>query len=107
MSSNGCYLFLKNKLAKGIFRNTFLDMDLMQLKFDDIFEMSVFGCSFSVLTDDDQHAGIYLETSSHLSYNALKSLLGEVLYEYEYDLVDKENYCCDTEFFKGFIIWQI
>ena len=109
MSATACYLFLKDKESKDIFCASFLDMNMMQLKFDKIFEVCMLGCSYSVFTEeDDDHAGVcYIECCSHTAYIAMRSLLYEVLYDYNFDLVEKDEYCCDTEFLKGFVLWQV
>ena len=80
----------------------------MELEFDAVFKVKVFACSHFLMTNDDEHAGVcYLECDTCLANTALKSLLAEVLQDKEYEIVDKSNYCCDTEFMKGFILCQI
>ena len=80
----------------------------MELQFDEVCEVKVFACSHSLMTNDDEHAGVcYLESNTCLANRALKSLIAEVLYDKEYEIIDKSNYCCDTEFMKGFMVWQV
>ena len=108
MSDRACYLKLLNGVSKSLFRNVFLNMLTMELEFDAIFQVKVFGCNHAMMNNDDETVGVcYIECESVSSYHSMEFMLRDVLSSEEFEIISCSDCCCDNEFSDGFILWQI
>ena len=108
MSNKACYIRLLNGVSKAMFRNVFLNMLTMELEFDAVYEIKVFGCNHSLMNNDDETVGAcYIECVNRHSFQSMVSMLNDVFHDQEFNIISSLDYHDDGEFSDGFLLWQI
>ena len=108
MSDKACYLKLKDGVSKSLFNNVFLNLLTMELEFDAVFEVKVFGCNHAVMNNDDETVGVcYIKCESSSSYRSLEFMLHDVFSNENFEIISPSSQCFDNDFSDGFILWQI
>ena len=108
MPSKSCYVKLLDGVAKSLFRHVFLNMLTMELEFDAIYEIKVFGCNHSFMNNDDDVGICYIECESSSACINMMFMLNDVFSDQNYEIcADNDVPCFEHEFQDGFILWQI
>ena len=107
-NDRSCYVKFANGVGKAMFCNVFLNMLTMELEFDAMYEVKVFGCNHSMMNNDNETTGVcYVECASRSCYRSFQFMMNDVFADQEFEIVSPSNSCMHEEFADGFVLWQI